>query len=231
MTITVIGVACDSLGLCTNRSSGWIDKSRNIAYENVEHYATPSSAFHVTKDHLIVDWGHDGKPIGQVAHLELDHGNLWAVAEIDVERCGGIAADLTSQSVYWSPASIDTRSAHGVDAELLALGLTPSPATNALPAVTLFAGDLERVTRLASGRLLPRLVRALEARRHRHRGEPLRILDLDAPPPSRDDRGSREPRGDLELAPRSNSGRFITVEGRRVEVEHSAPVGRVLSVR
>lgn len=177
MTVTVVGIAADSLG--HSLSHGYELDQRGVAHHHIDAGAVPASAYRVAGSEVAVEWRHRRR-IGEVTYLERSD-RLTVVAELDVARLDGI--DLFAEPVFWSPECWETRSRHGVDAELLAVGLTPTPGSVGLLPVRVLAGDVEAAARRTNdSHLAGILTRAARARSRRHYGDPLRIHDIDTAP-------------------------------------------------
>ena len=175
-----------------------------------------------------VDIGHNDRPIGKVVFLERAEGGLSAVAVIDDLEARDLDA---SGQLKFSTQTATDRTTGSVQLRSVAIVKAVDAAAVGLGTVSWVDGDIRAgaLRTIGIGQIPPLLARA-EAwcKRYRPWDQPLEIVERQAVTAARAEVTHPD---HPPVAPRSNSGHFKTIDGRRVEIFHSAPVGRVLSVR
>jgi HK97 family phage prohead protease len=112
-----------------------------------------------------------GQEVGEVLHLERRHGQLYAVAEVDLDY-----EDVQGMDLRWSSGTVGTTR----PLRIRELSLTAEPASVGLPPVK-FCPEPTLTRAIAHPGNRPLLQGAIEARKRRTSGDPLWIYDHDAP--------------------------------------------------
>lgn len=227
--LTIVGIAADAIGFSMGRDH-WMDE-RGRAHRRIEFAAVPASCYHTTLPRIPMDWRH-GRQIGEIVHLERD-GHLTVVAELDIDRCFDL--DLFDGPMFLSPETWEERFRDGVRAELMSVAITPTPAGVGLRPIRIHGGSLEAVARRATGHQRGLLERAVQARRRRQYGDPLRIIDQ---PNGVERHIERSADGTAflhgERIPERRTSPALSDEAKRIgirQIEHSVHRGRIISVR
>lgn len=171
---TIAGIVADELGVAFDPATP------RLAWRS------PCSGFRsVQAREIPVDFEHDGRPVGQVVHLERTRSSLWAVAEVDARPVIDVrvADELieTPVELYLSAQRVGADD----DLVLLGLGLTRSPARIGARATPphWYPGELSNRSSWQFPNEFQRklITRAAEAKRGRH-GRPIVVHD-DQPRP------------------------------------------------
>ena len=229
-TLTLCGRLTDRYGHAEHRSYGW-EGNAAVEYRSIE--ALPSVEYRSSQPGPIpIRQRHGARhDVGRCVHLERSaDDSIVAVAQVD-----GVDDLLIPRNgpVYWSPELRFRRGGH--DIEINELVITTSPATFALTPLELIPGTPTQAADWVRCRRRPTLAALLDraevAQRRRRFCGPITIEDPTAREAERRAVETQVGAHTLDLVPRSGSGRFRTVGGHRVEIEHFPAVGRVLSVR
>lgn len=202
---TVVGIVCDQLGLASREE---LRQGHSKPELYTRAWATPSSGVRSVQDERIpIDYGHDGRWLGEVVHFERHAGNLWAVGELDEPVAPFVPVcvregetTLVPHPLYWSAERIGSEE----DGFLFtSLAITPYPAQTSARPLDFLDGALdyrgaEKRWSLRAGFQRDLLQRAAEARYERRvqPGSPIVVYDesgvqkvrhagLDAPPAGR----------------------------------------------
>ena len=218
----VFGTVADSAGIIrhTRYGSEPISGGGLRAWKQVELDHEPGSAYAPAHPApMPLRWGH-GEDVGRVLALRRDRGRLLAVGELrelepaDLEWLTEKYGDLRFSS--------STNNRRGAPLLIDEISLTPSPATNGLPAVRWYKLNV------TGGNMPPWVkeeLRRADKTEYRSRHE-LQVNDLDfrRDPYSDPDRYAR----DVGLIPGERTGRQINVGGEWVEMEYRP--GRITAI-
>lgn len=183
MTYTVLGVLADELG---------------HAHDPDQPGATwpgPADEYRdLQPDRIPIDLDHNGRPVGQVIHLERHRGNLWCVGEVDgaqpavAVRVGDDVVHV-EDDLFWSAQRLGDVNGQNILLRSVAITWAPARVTAHSQPLLWFEGNLgDRGSwlldkRRITGHLADLIERAAEARHDRcHHREGLPIYDVAEPP-------------------------------------------------
>lgn len=165
---------------------GPITDDLGLASDGVNAWATPANAVRRTQDRIRIDRNHDHRWVGEVVHLELRHGSLWAVGLVEDHVSPTVRVAVGDEVVpveadyFWSPAS--WRNEDGEDILFHSLSLTPSPARIAAKPVAFLDGGFDQRGGLPLNHPDRDLIyRAAETKLRQRHGQGLVVHELTRP--------------------------------------------------